>query len=421
MWQSLLFIIIISTVFPLRAQDLTAEARRIIDTLSSKTMSGRGYVNNGDRKAADYIVSYLKHISRIPDSNIVRQQVPFSINTFPGAMLLEADKQTLLPGQDFIVKAFSSSLKGKYRIKPVNLKQLWQSDSTKISLRCGKREVLCIRASDWPASIERRKTEWLLEHKRFGASALIEIQSKKLTMDASQEQLPLTWIELLADTQAPIPHSINVNIENVFVPEYRSQNILGIVKGTTVPDSFLVFTAHYDHLGTLGTNTYFPGANDNASGVSMLLNLSKTIAQQPLKYSTAFIFFTGEEAGLIGSHYFTQHPIIPLNKIRFLVNIDLAGTGDDGIKVVNGAVDTLHFNKLKQLNDLEQLVKSVQPRGKAANSDHYFFTQAGVPSFFIYTLGGISAYHDIFDKAETLPLSDYNDYYRLLLLYMKSF
>jgi len=113
MWQSLLFIIIISTVFPLRAQDLTAEARRIIDTLSSKTMSGRGYVNNGDRKAADYIVSYLKHISRIPDSNIVRQQVPFSINTFPGAMLLEADKQTLLPGQDFIVKAFSSSLKGK--------------------------------------------------------------------------------------------------------------------------------------------------------------------------------------------------------------------------------------------------------------------------------------------------------------------
>ena len=421
MWQSLLFIIIISTVFPLRAQDLTAEARRIIDTLSSKTMSGRGYVNNGDRKAADYIFSYLKHISRIPDSNIVRQQVPFSINTFPGAMLLEADKQTLLPGQDFIVKAFSSSLKGKYRIKPVNLKQLWQSDSTKISLRCGKREVLCIRASDWPASIERRKTEWLLEHKRFGASALIEIQSKKLTMDASQEQLPLTWIELLADTQAPIPHSINVNIENVFVPEYRSQNILGIVKGTTVPDSFLVFTAHYDHLGTLGTNTYFPGANDNASGVSMLLNLSKTIEQQPLKYSTAFIFFTGEEAGLIGSHYYTQHPIIPLNKIRFLVNIDLAGTGDDGIKVVNGAVDTLHFNKLKQLNDREQLVKSVQPRGKAANSDHYFFTQAGVPSFFIYTLGGISAYHDIFDKAETLPLSDYNDYYRLLLLYMKSF
>ena len=110
-----------------------------------------------------------------------------------------------------------------------------------------------------------------------------------------------------------------------------------------------------------------------------------------------------------------------LKKIKFLINIDIAGTGDEGIKVVNGAIDTFHFNRLKRLNDENNLLKSVQPRGKAANSDHYFFTEAGVPSFFIYTLGGISAYHDVFDISATLPLTKYNELHKLLLLYLKSF
>ena len=54
-------------------------------------------------------------------------------------------------------------------------------------------------------------------------------------------------------------------------------------------------------------------------------------------------------------------------------------------------------------------------RGKAKNSDHYWFTEKGVPSFFIYTLGGIKAYHDIYDRPETLPLTKFAEVYKLLL------
>ncbi|MEJ7677904.1 MAG: M28 family peptidase [Segetibacter sp.] len=59
------------------------------------------------------------------------------------------------------------------------------------------------------------------------------------------------------------------------------------------------------------------------------------------------------------------------------------------------------------------------PAAKLANSDHYWFTEKGVPAFFIYTLGGIKAYHDIFDKAKTLPLTEYKDLFRLIKKFNK--
>ncbi len=416
-----LILFLLVCALQVQAQQVLSEAQHIIDTLSSSAMFGRGYVNNGDRKAATYIYNYLTLESTLSSQNVILQKVPISINTFPSAMELRVDDKNMVPGKDFIVEAFSKGIKGTYDVKYVNFKKLWKKDSLHIQIKCKKYELLCFRHNKWPKSLEKKKVEWLMQQNLFGAAGVLELNEKKLTMDASQEVLSFAWIQLLVDSTYKAPKKVKLNIEQEYISNYESQNVFAVIKGMEVPDSFLVFTAHYDHLGMLGKNTYFPGANDNASGVSLLLNLSKEISKNPLKYSVAFIFFTGEEAGLVGSHYFVEHPLIPLNHIKFLVNVDLAGTGDDGIKVVNGAIDTLHFQKLKALNEKYGLMKTVQPRGKAANSDHYFFTQAGVPSFFIYTLGGINAYHDIYDRAATLPLTDYEDYYKLLLLFMKSF
>ncbi|MGE3824646.1 MAG: hypothetical protein AB7G44_10500 [Bacteroidia bacterium] len=60
-------------------------------------------------------------------------------------------------------------------------------------------------------------------------------------------------------------------------------------------------------------------------------------------------------------------------------------------------------------------------RGKAANSDHYYISENGVPAFFIYTMGGIKAYHDVYDKPETLPLTEFQDLFRLLTDFVKTF
>jgi Zn-dependent M28 family amino/carboxypeptidase len=206
-----------------------------------------------------------------------------------------------------------------------------------------------------------------------------------------------------------------VNIENKLIKDFKAANICGVVRGTAEPDSFIFITAHYDHLGGMGKDTYFPGANDNASGVSLLMNLAHYYALHPQPYSIAFICFAGEEAGILGSKYFTNNPLVPLKNIRFLINTDLAGTGEEGITVVNATEFPKEFAMMKDANTNPVLLTAINSRGKAANSDHYFFTEKGVPAFFFYTLGGIKAYHDVFDKSATLPLNEHEDLFKLVI------
>jgi Zn-dependent M28 family amino/carboxypeptidase len=194
---------------------------------------------------------------------------------------------------------------------------------------------------------------------------------------------------------------------------------MAMVKGTANSQKFLVVTAHYDHLGRMGSDTYFPGANDNASGVAEMLALAAYFAKNPLHKNILFVAFTGEEAGLLGSKYFVRNPPIPLDSIDFLLNLDLSGTGDEGITVVNATLYPEIFDKLVSLNKENNYVAKVKKRGPAANSDHYYFTENSVPAFFIYTLGGIKAYHDVYDKPETLPLDEAADLIQLYIRFFK--
>lgn len=234
-------------------------------------------------------------------------------------------------------------------------------------------------------------------------------------MDVSERAEAYTLVLLKEGALNKDPFKYKIAVENKEVKKFEARNICGMVKGNAVPDSFIFITAHYDHLGGLGADVFFPGANDNASGVSLLMNLAQYYAKHPQRYSIGFLLFSGEEAGLKGSEYFTEHPTVDLKKIRFLTNTDLAGTGVDGITVVNASEFPAEFEMLKEVNSEKQLLKAINSRGKAANSDHYFFTEKGVPSFFFYTLGGISAYHDIFDRSETLPMNEHEDLFKLML------
>jgi hypothetical protein len=242
----------------------------------------------------------------------------------------------------------------------------------------------------------------------------------KLTWSVAGHAKDPCEVILLRSSLKSIPQSFHVDIENRFVADFTANNICGYVPGKDFPDSFLFITAHYDHLGGMGSGTYFPGANDNASGVSLLLNLARYYGEHPQRYSIGFILFAGEEIGLLGSAYFTEHPLIPLKNIRFLLNTDLAGTGDEGITVVNATEFPEAFRIMTQLNDSAQWLPAINPRGKAANSDHYFFSEKGVPAFFFYTLGGIKAYHDIYDKPATLPFTKHEDLFELVTTFFHS-
>jgi aminopeptidase YwaD len=359
-------------LFVVQAQSVSF-GKKIVDTLTSPYFWGRGYTNDGMKKAAEFISSEFKSYGLQPIGKNYLQQFSYPVNTFPGKMEVNINGKDLIPGKDFIVAPETKGVKGS-----------------------GDLDVL-----DSIQFINRNKM------------VVIKMQDK-LTWSVAPEAANYSLI--LVDKKAldKTPTSFKVNIDNKLVNNFKAANVCAMVKGTAKPDSIIFITAHYDHLGGMGAATYFPGANDNASGISLLLNLAQYYAKHPQKYSIGFICFAGEEAGLIGSKYFTENPLVPLKNIRFLINTDLAGTGEEGITVVNATEFPKEFAMMQAINKENNLLAAVNARGKAANSDHYFFTEKGVPAFFFYTLGGIKAYHDVFDKAITLPLNEHEDLFKLI-------
>ena len=214
---------------------------------------------------------------------------------------------------------------------------------------------------------------------------------------------------------------INIDIEAQLKKKVITQNVIGYLKGSLYPDSFLVLSAHYDHLGMLGPDAIFYGANDNASGIAMLLNFAKhySLPKNKPKYSIVFMAFGAEEIGLLGSKHYSKNPYFPLEKIKFLINVDIMGTGNDGITVVNGKSNPKEFNLLNKINNKNNYLKKIKKRGKAANSDHYWFDKKGVKAIFIYTMGGSKAYHDIQDSGSNLTLFKYNECFKLLRDFIK--
>lgn len=365
----------------LLAQD-SLYTKQILKKLTSKEFFGRGYLNNGLDKAAKYISGELQRWKAEPLFGTgYFQWFDFNVNTFPGKMEVKVNGKKLKPGEDYILSPESSGIKGNFKVE--------KKDSVTYISRQGEMPVALVL-------------------------------QRKLTFSVAHEAQPYCAIELLNKDQYKEIKTVDVNIENKVLTKYINKNVCAYIPGKVNNDTMVVLTAHYDHLGGMGRATYFPGANDNASGVSMLLNLVKYYSRNPPKYKTVFVFFAGEEAGLLGSRYFVEQNTVDLTKIRFLLNLDLLGTGDEGITVVNATEFKPQFEELKRINAENNYLPQVKPRGKAQNSDHYWFTEKGVPCFFIYTMGGIKAYHDVFDRAETLPLTRYKQVFKLITGFIQS-
>ncbi|MDP4266481.1 MAG: M28 family peptidase [Bacteroidota bacterium] len=388
-------------------------AKSIIDSLCSPQMYGRGYACNGDKIASDFISKELIKLNVRPFHKSYFQNFNISVNTFPDTVFLIIDNTTLVPGKDFLVMGNSSSIKGSFEIvrfdknvfdSPQKMKEFQQRDF--------KNKVIIVDKQGIEDKDKLKNFDYMMINP-FKARGLIFVSDEKMNWSNSDFVSDFFIINVKRDKMPQSVNKVTLNIKNQFLKDYSTRNIIGCIPGKICPDSFIVFTAHYDHLGILGKNTRFPGANDNASGVSLLMDLARYYIADSLRYSVAFIFTSAEELGLIGSKYYTENPEFPLDKIKILINFDLVGTGEDGIKVVNATLYKDEFDKLLKINQSNNYLKVISSRGPAANSDHYYFYKKGVKSFFIYTLGGISEYHSVLDKPETLPLTKYNELFKL--------
>ncbi len=352
--------------------------RSVLKFLCSKKCFGRGYLNHGLNHASDFLEIELKKNNVSPlFGNSYKQAFTHPVNIIKHTKL-HVNGTLLKPGIDYLVDPATPNIKSKFQLE---------------------------------------KKDSVTYMSKAGTIQLTTKLSKKLTYSVATDQTRNCTIHLLKNNLPAEPSSIKLQVRSELDLAFEFENIGGYINGTN-NDSLIVITAHYDHLGGMGKKAYFPGANDNASGISMVLNLMKYYKVNTPKYKTVFIFFTGEEAGLLGSKYFVDQNPIPLSTIKFLINLDLLGTGEEGIMVVNGAIYQSQFSLLQKINTEKGGLKEIKKRGKAMNSDHYWFTEKGVPSFFIYTLGGISYYHDVYDREETLPLTKYKEVFQLLTEFM---
>ena len=186
------------------------------------------------------------------------------------------------------------------------------------------------------------------------------------------------------------------------IDKLDSRNVIGVLPGTTKPDEYVLYTAHWDHLGKKtgaktgapGEDFYedqiFNGAVDNATGVSALLELAEAFAQEPHERSVMFLSVTLEESGLLGSEYFAENPTVPLNKIVAGLNMDGAlPIGPTRNMVVIGYGASELEDRLAEILKADNRV--VTPDGKPEagyfyRSDHISLAKRGVPM--LYADGG---------------------------------
>ncbi|HNF31505.1 MAG TPA: M28 family peptidase [Bacteroidia bacterium] len=403
-FASLIFIyVLLCTHLVFAQQD---DARKVITELSSEKYFGRGYLKHGDKKAAHFLQKRFSKLGLKPVDDKWFQHFTHPVNRFPKNVSLTTDTKSWIPGKEFLIHHQSPSANGTWPIA-------WADSAEIISSLNNDFDSCYVITRQVFSKLQKEITSLLFKRKK---GVLVILEPHKLTWSVGTSVFNIPVIEVYDSLFSRQTKSITVHADAEFNAQYNSRNVIGVITGNKIPDSLIVITAHYDHLGGMGNKTFFPGANDNASGVAMLLSLAEYFTKQENRqpYSILFIAFAGEEAGLQGSKYYTEHPLLPLSKIRFLINLDLLGTGDEGIMVVNATEFERDFSILQSINDTAKYVSNVGKRGKAKNSDHYYFSEKGVPAFFIYTLGGVTWYHDVMDKSETLPLTKYNNVFQLL-------
>ncbi|MGF1462712.1 MAG: M28 family metallopeptidase [Maricaulaceae bacterium] len=174
-----------------------------------------------------------------------------------------------------------------------------------------------------------------------------------------------------------------------------SRNVAGVLRGAKRPDEYVLYTAHWDHLGQAqtGEDRIFNGAVDNATGVASILEIAEAMAgrAEPLDRSVLFLAVTAEEAGLLGSDYFGENPLAPLSQIVGGVNIDalvpLGPTHD--LQVIGFGASELE-DRLARLAAAEGRVLAPDPNPEAGyyyRSDHVNFAKRGAPM--LYAKNGI--------------------------------
>ena len=408
--KKILIILLALAGMQLQAQDLPY-FKKVVKELSSAKFQGRGYARDGANKAGKYLEKEFEKAG----AEVTLQPFTININTFCGKADMWADGRKLRTGVDFSMREYSPGVHGEFPVYHVDTLNF---DGDRLLAELAKPENAgCLVCCDFWFTYKHRKVFSKLQKAGECANAglLYTWEAPIKFFKAYGEKVvdkPIVWVTPEAIEGVK---SVKLDVDSKFLSDYGLFNVIAKVEGRK-HDACYVFTAHYDHLGNLGKKVYYPGANDNASGTAAIVTLAKHYAQHQPEYDMYFVAFSGEDANLRGSTFFAEHPIVPLQQIRYLFNIDMIGDDNPGLYCELSDAGMPQFAEFEAINAEQHLFEKLNRGELAANSDHYPFAIRGVPCIFLENKEGSAFphYHTPADNMRTVRLDSYEPLFRLV-------
>ncbi|MCS5489407.1 M28 family peptidase [Algoriphagus limi] len=378
--------------------------------LASDELMGRDPIRPEIAMAYNYIADQLKKYGTqpLPGADGYFQNIPFRLSTPPKEGNLTLGDSKFSQGQEMLVLN-GDAISGTFEVVDLGFGN--PEDFAGKDLK-GKVIVTNVGAPDRmsPAQLFSAGREKAARAQEAGAVALIEkfnipsvpwqlisnfLNRPTLGLDQGESSsLPYLWVKDLENSLAKkisdgAVKSAQLDIKGKENRAIDGKNVIGWIEGTddNLKDEYVLLSAHYDHVG-VGTpdaagDSIYNGARDNAVGTVAVLNAAKYFAKNPPKRSVIFALWTAEEKGLLGSAYFANNPLVPLDKIIFNLNIDNGGYNDTEVITVIGlgrtSSDPLISEAVSEFG-LEAIADPAPEQGLYDRSDNVNFARKGIPS-----------------------------------------
>lgn len=424
--------------------------------LASDELMGRDAMRSEIDVAARYIAEQFWKfgVDKLPDAQEYYQPVPLKTSSPPTVGEIKLGDSTFVHGEDMLVLEGNKfigkypmvvaghglekdlegkDLKGKILVVRVgapgqmNPSELFAAGREKLSLARSKGAVGVIELYNLPT------TPW---------GFLVNYLNKpQLTLDHNTmmhdaDPIPYFWVKDLSNSliaaidQGKIQEA-EVRVEGKANRKIIGKNVVGFIEGTDpeLKDQYIMLSAHYDHIGVGRPNSsgdsIYNGARDNAVGTVAVINAAKYFSKNPPKRSLLLCAWTAEEKGLLGSAYFAENPLIPLEQIVYNLNIDNGGYNDTSIITVIGlgrtSADSLIEKAVAEFG-IKAVPDPSPEQGLYDRSDNVNFAKKGIPAP-TFSLGFTAFddeitkyYHQAADQVDNFDLDYAMLYWKAYLL-----
>lgn len=427
------------------AQDL----EKHLTYIASDEMQGRDTGSEGQRKAAEYIIDFYKNIGLAGPVDGSYLQTFELVSVSHEVPTLQIGKQKLVQNVDFVFQGDADMAK-KMKTELVFLGLASDENLAKIDVEgklvglwaVGERTQglvdkvmdagaagIVIVTMEGQANFDRLAARYQRLSGKGRPGFEKETQQRPIFTVSSDKMSELFGVPVpdLKEAAKSTPESISSQKATFQViknnERLETSNILAFLEGTDKKEEVLVISSHYDHVGVGSEGQIFNGADDDGSGTVSVMEIAEafaTAAKDGFKprRSILFINVTGEEKGLLGSQYYAENPIFPIENTVNNINIDMVGRIDyeyqeaenkDYVYVIGSEMLSSDLKRINEYNNITYTNLILDYRYDAEDdpnrfyyrSDHYNFAKFGIPVIFFFN-GVHDDYHQATDTVEKI-------------------